>query len=71
MPEGMLAARGVSIEDMVELINAGYATAIAERVRAGDRQIGGRRRADHRRGSEGDRAGRADRIKAVGIPARL
>jgi hypothetical protein len=34
----MLLAHGVSIETMVALIRAGFATARGERVRAGDRQ---------------------------------
>ena len=40
MPEGMLLAHGVTIEDMVALVQAGYATVRAlERTRAGDKVI--------------------------------
>jgi len=37
--EGMLLAHGVTIEDMVALVHAGYATATGERTRAGDKVI--------------------------------
>jgi len=39
LAEGLLAAHGVTIEDMVALVQAGLATAMGERVRAGDRVI--------------------------------
>jgi hypothetical protein len=35
-PEGVLAAHGISIDDMVALVRSGLATARGERVRAGD-----------------------------------
>jgi hypothetical protein len=38
-PEGLLAAHGVSIDDMVGLVRSGLATASGERTRAGDGQI--------------------------------
>jgi hypothetical protein len=37
--EAMMIAHGISIEMMVEMINAGLATATAERVVAGSRKI--------------------------------
>jgi hypothetical protein len=39
MSEGLLLAHDVSIEVMVELVNAGYATARGERTRAGEKVI--------------------------------
>jgi hypothetical protein len=39
MPEGLLAAHGISIETMVALVGAGHATAHSERARASDREI--------------------------------
>jgi predicted methyltransferase MtxX (methanogen marker protein 4) len=39
MPEGLLLAHGVTIDDMVALVQAGYATAHAERIRASDKVI--------------------------------
>jgi hypothetical protein len=38
-PEGLLAAHGFTIPDMVELVRAGLATATAERIVAGRRSI--------------------------------
>jgi hypothetical protein len=38
-PEGLMLAHGFSIEQMVELVRAGLATATAERVVAGSRKI--------------------------------
>jgi hypothetical protein len=38
-PEAILAAHGFTIEQMVELVRAGLATASAERVRAGKVEI--------------------------------
>jgi hypothetical protein len=37
--EAMMLAHGFSIEQMVELVRAGLATATAERVRAGNRTL--------------------------------
>jgi hypothetical protein len=39
MTEGFLLAHDISIDDMVELVNTGLATARGERVRAGSQQI--------------------------------
>jgi len=39
MSEGILVAHGISIDDMVGLVQAGLATATGERVRCGDRVI--------------------------------
>jgi len=39
MPEGILHAHGISIDDMVAVVQAGLATARGERVRAGGQVI--------------------------------
>jgi hypothetical protein len=39
VPEGLLAAHGISIEDVIALVRAGYASATGARVRAGDKVL--------------------------------
>ena len=39
LAEGLLAAHGVTIEQMIDLVRAGLATATAERIRMGPRTI--------------------------------
>jgi hypothetical protein len=52
-PEAVMPAHGFTIEQLVELVRAGLATATPQRVKAGNERMGGRHAADHRRGAPG------------------